>query len=102
VAIEEYWCAGEDDLRDNWDAAIADGLDLDDPEPDFEAGDTVCFKDWPDFTYEVMGAEGEATLVECGGWGHTKLPTAALRKVQASIEQVTEALADVNQRLRDQ
>lgn len=95
MSIEEYWCAGEDDLRDDY-------------EPEFGPGDTVCFKDWPDFTYNVVQIDGDATEVDdcCSAM---RIPTAALRKVEGhrdkvrkATREITAAFAEVNQRLRDQ
>lgn len=72
-------------IDEHWDPTIADGLDLgEDFGPDYGAGDTVCFKDWPDFTYQVDEVAGDTTEV-CDTddpFYTTSLPTAALRKVQ--------------------
>jgi hypothetical protein len=91
-------------IDEHWDPTIADGLDLGmEPDHEFERGDLVQLTDWPDFTYTVDSVEGETTEVVCEDdpFYTFSLPTAALRKVEASIEQVTEALAEVNHRMRD-
>jgi hypothetical protein len=117
-------------IEEHWDPTIADGLDLgEDWGPDFEAGDTVCFKDWPDFVYNVVQIDGDATEVDdcCSAM---RIPTAALRKVHQepeppredpeerevdvdseltlaelveleAVQRAIENLEQVNQRLRD-
>lgn len=52
----------------------------DEPTPDFDRDDMVCFKDYPDFRYLVMWVDGEGTEVDAG-CNTMRLPTAALRKV---------------------
>jgi hypothetical protein len=117
-------------IEEHWDPTIADGLDLGEGwGPDFEAGDTVCFKDWPDFTYTVDQVDGDKTYVENPGneWYLVHMPTAALRKVieeprpdpeerevdvdseltlaelveLEAVQRAIENLEQVNQRLRD-
>jgi hypothetical protein len=91
-------------IDEHWDPTIADGLDLGmEPDHEFERGDLVQLTDWPDYQFTVEsyrpGDDG-VTLID-GDVKGIYLPVAALRKVQASIEQVTEALAEVNHRMRD-